>query len=428
MSYLLSIFVGAFILPLSVIAFCYFHIFLTVFKSKRDFNITSTRLKARVIKGSHESKQKTELKTAKTLSIAVLCYCLSWSPYAVVALIGMFGDMELIFPVASALPVVFAKTSSLYNPFLYAISHPRINCKLKKHLPWSLFLVLTLGRKPFRRSSSSTKSQRSSATFINLNSMNQSAEAYEDVRVKNAGETTAITNGRATPQVIYDKKVDVVRIRFNGFNKRSKSCGHHRLERSLSTNMAAKRNRKFTTPLEEELNEFFRHAQRRIKRKRQMQIEFEMGSGIHQNGKTNHMENTPIINNRQVSVIKNLQEKTKSAQNTDVSMNTIDESDIKLNMASSRDRDSICTVSRSSSSSFASSRSSGKSPGPLRKSHSTPLFKTNYGSQIDVNNIVYASLFGKQQSLWQGHCELSLQLQKSTVATSEANDVNEKWL
>ena len=38
---------------------------------------------------------------------------------------GLFGDQSLIVPFASALPGIFAKASTMYNPLVYAFGHPR---------------------------------------------------------------------------------------------------------------------------------------------------------------------------------------------------------------------------------------------------------------------------------------------------------------
>lgn len=39
-------------------------------------------------------------------------------------MIGQFGDASLLSPLATALPALFAKSSVIYNPFVYGLSHP----------------------------------------------------------------------------------------------------------------------------------------------------------------------------------------------------------------------------------------------------------------------------------------------------------------
>lgn len=54
----------------------------------------------------------------------IVCFLISWTPYAVCSMIGQFGDASLLSPLATALPAIFAKSSIIYNPFIYALSHP----------------------------------------------------------------------------------------------------------------------------------------------------------------------------------------------------------------------------------------------------------------------------------------------------------------
>ena len=61
------------------------------------------------------------MDTAKTVLIVVFLFCLSWMPYAIISLIGVYGDQSMITPLASAIPGLFAKASTIYNPVIYAI-------------------------------------------------------------------------------------------------------------------------------------------------------------------------------------------------------------------------------------------------------------------------------------------------------------------
>nr|XP_053638629.1 compound eye opsin BCRH2-like [Cherax quadricarinatus] len=48
----------------------------------------------------------------------------------------MFGDQTLLTPLVSALPGLICKTASVYNPMMYAISHPKFRLALQETLPW----------------------------------------------------------------------------------------------------------------------------------------------------------------------------------------------------------------------------------------------------------------------------------------------------
>lgn len=55
----------------------------------------------------------------------VLLWAGIWTPYAVVAMIGGFGDKSMVTPLVSQLPAFFAKIASCLNPVVFAVSHPK---------------------------------------------------------------------------------------------------------------------------------------------------------------------------------------------------------------------------------------------------------------------------------------------------------------
>ncbi|KAG5841880.1 hypothetical protein ANANG_G00171720 [Anguilla anguilla] len=59
------------------------------------------------------------------LSVAVCAgFFAAWSPYAVVSMWAAFGHIENIPPLAFAVPALFAKSSTLYNPAIYLLLRP----------------------------------------------------------------------------------------------------------------------------------------------------------------------------------------------------------------------------------------------------------------------------------------------------------------
>ena len=160
-SYLLSIFLALFLLPLVAIAVCYLFITRVVFQRRHLFPkstypdvVRLTRGEKKTTRHQVKSRMNVELKTARTAALAVLVYTISWTPYAVVAMIGMFGNVGLLTPLASQIPMMFAKASCIYNPFLYTLSHPKLKKEMQSHLPRRLFVFLSLGQAPqIKRSS-----------------------------------------------------------------------------------------------------------------------------------------------------------------------------------------------------------------------------------------------------------------------------------
>lgn len=93
------------------------------------------KLNASDIKANKE-KHNNEVKIAKIAIMLITLFMLSWSPYASVALVAQFGDVSIVNPYLSEIPVLFAKASAMHNPLVYALSHPRFREALWKKLPW----------------------------------------------------------------------------------------------------------------------------------------------------------------------------------------------------------------------------------------------------------------------------------------------------
>jgi r-opsin len=57
--------------------------------------------------------------------INITLWLIAWVPFAVTTLIGIIGDQEILTPLVSGIPTFMAKSSCIYNPIIYAISHPK---------------------------------------------------------------------------------------------------------------------------------------------------------------------------------------------------------------------------------------------------------------------------------------------------------------
>ena len=131
-SFVIAIGAGGFLLPLSIIVCCYVYIFTEISKHKRTFMRTSKELKVVVSAGTNLlSKYPLDVKTAQIAFCCVVLFCVSWTPYAVIGWLGVLGFRDLINPWAVFLSAVFAKGSTLYNPIVYALSHPRFRKKVQ---------------------------------------------------------------------------------------------------------------------------------------------------------------------------------------------------------------------------------------------------------------------------------------------------------
>ncbi|XP_068529060.1 opsin-5-like [Anas acuta] len=123
MSYTVVLFVFCFILPCGVIITSYTLILITVKGSRRavEQHVSGpTRM------------NNVQTITAK-LSIAVcIGFFAAWSPYAVIAMWAAFGSIDKIPPLAFAVPAVFSKSSTLYNPVVYLLLKPNFRSTIAK--------------------------------------------------------------------------------------------------------------------------------------------------------------------------------------------------------------------------------------------------------------------------------------------------------
>lgn len=72
----------------------------------------------------------------------VLCYLVCWMPYGVVAMMATFGRPGLISPVASVVPSILAKSSTVVNPVIYILMNKQVSSPRQKweNSPYAVFL------------------------------------------------------------------------------------------------------------------------------------------------------------------------------------------------------------------------------------------------------------------------------------------------
>ncbi len=56
----------------------------------------------------------------------VVCYLLCWMPYGVVAMMATFGHPGIITPIASVVPSLLAKSSTVINPMIYILMNKQV--------------------------------------------------------------------------------------------------------------------------------------------------------------------------------------------------------------------------------------------------------------------------------------------------------------
>ncbi|XP_029701123.1 melanopsin-A-like isoform X1 [Takifugu rubripes] len=157
-SYTMLLFTFVFFIPLSIIIFSYCCIFRAIRHATRAISKINREGSRDSVRRLH--KMKSEWKMAKIALIVILLFVISWAPYSCAALTAFAGYAELLTPYMNSVPAVIAKSSAIYNPIVYAITHPKYRSALSKYVPYLGALLCMTGRE--RSSSSSFQSTRRS--------------------------------------------------------------------------------------------------------------------------------------------------------------------------------------------------------------------------------------------------------------------------
>lgn len=124
--FILVFFVAAWCVPFTIISYCYVKI-LTVVRTSRNVAATNRF-------GQEEERKKIEIRLGYLVIGVILLWFMSWTPYAVLTLLGIFGQKQYITPLGSMIPALFCKTASSIDPWIYAIKHPKFKFELTKLL------------------------------------------------------------------------------------------------------------------------------------------------------------------------------------------------------------------------------------------------------------------------------------------------------
>ncbi|KAL9962333.1 hypothetical protein ACROYT_G031427 [Oculina patagonica] len=104
-AYLLVLIALAFIVPLGVSIACFIKIF------RRSKQIPDVNLM--VVRDTTKAR-----KAVMMMSVGIVTFVLTWTPYCVCALISVFGGSEMFDREKSFIPALFAKASTVYIPLI----------------------------------------------------------------------------------------------------------------------------------------------------------------------------------------------------------------------------------------------------------------------------------------------------------------------
>ncbi|XP_057650089.1 visual pigment-like receptor peropsin isoform X3 [Chionomys nivalis] len=113
-SYTMMVIVVNFIVPLTVMFYCYYH----VTQSMRIYA-------ARNCTAYLNRDWADQADVTKMSVIMILMFLLAWSPYSIVCLWACFGDPKKIPPSMAIIAPLFAKSSTFYNPCIYVAANKK---------------------------------------------------------------------------------------------------------------------------------------------------------------------------------------------------------------------------------------------------------------------------------------------------------------
>ncbi|XP_039599792.1 pinopsin-like [Polypterus senegalus] len=116
-SYIICLFIFCFAIPVLVMVYCYGRLLFAV---------------KQVGKIRRSAARRREFHILFMVITTVACYLICWTPYGVVALLATFGRPGIISPVASVVPSILAKSSTVINPVIYIMMNKQFyRCFLK---------------------------------------------------------------------------------------------------------------------------------------------------------------------------------------------------------------------------------------------------------------------------------------------------------
>lgn len=131
-----SIFSWSYAFPLLLIIYFYSQLIRSIRQHEKMLRDQAKKMNVKSLVSNQDKERSVEVRIAKVAFTIFFLFLCAWTPYAVVAIIGAFGNVELLTPHVAMLPAVFAKSVSCIDPWIYAINHPRYRQELQKRCKW----------------------------------------------------------------------------------------------------------------------------------------------------------------------------------------------------------------------------------------------------------------------------------------------------
>ncbi|XP_042242825.1 rhodopsin-like [Homarus americanus] len=120
--------------PLFITIYCYFFIVKAVAVHEKGMRDQAKKMGVKSLRNEESQKTSAECRLAKVAMMTVALWFIAWTPYLVINWAGMLNKPS-VSPIYTIWGSVFAKGNAVYNPVVYAISHPRYRAALEKKLP-----------------------------------------------------------------------------------------------------------------------------------------------------------------------------------------------------------------------------------------------------------------------------------------------------
>jgi len=135
-TYNLFMIIFDYLLPLFIIIGSYAMIVKAIFAHEEAMRAQAAKMNVKSLRSAEANEQRAEIRIAKTAIFNIGLWILCWTPYAVITYQGCMGKFEGLKPLTTTLPALLAKSASCYNPFVYAIGHPKFRQAMTIHMPW----------------------------------------------------------------------------------------------------------------------------------------------------------------------------------------------------------------------------------------------------------------------------------------------------
>ncbi|KAM6986239.1 teleost multiple tissue opsin 2b [Aplochiton taeniatus] len=179
-AYIICLFIFCLGLPIMVMVYCYGRLLWAV---------------KQVGKIRKSAARRREYHILFMVLTTVVCYMLCWMPYGVVAMMATFGRPGIITPVASVVPSLLAKSSTVINPLIYILMNKQF---------YRCFLIMFRCKRQSMENGQS--SMPSKTTVIQLNrrvySNTVACTAQLSTGVINTGCSTPVTERTNPPEVL----------------------------------------------------------------------------------------------------------------------------------------------------------------------------------------------------------------------------------